>query len=183
MRHGWQVAALGVAVAATAMTAGCEQPARTAGSHQEAASDGTTSSPSAAQPAATSAPGTYGVPADPALPNPTDVATDSPVPAPPAQGADVVITYAGWTDATVGLEVGAYVTGVAESGGVCTLTLTSGSRTVSAQAAGEPDSSSTSCVNLSVPGRQLPSGTWTAVVSYVSSSTSGHSDSHVVVVP
>jgi hypothetical protein len=81
------------------------------------------------------------------------------------------------------VEVGAYLAGVAESGGTCTLTLTGVAGTATAQVTAEPDAASTSCPTLAVPGAELSSGTWSAVVSYASPSTSGTSDPVDVVVP
>jgi hypothetical protein len=95
----------------------------------------------------------------------------------------VVVTYSGWDDALAGVEVGAYAAGTAESGGTCTLTLTKGSDTASAEAPAEPDATSTSCPGLVVPGSKLSSGSWTAVVSYESRGTHGQSDPVKVVVP
>src|SRR3954452_13545606 len=160
MRHGWRVAGLGAALTAVSLTTGCGPVAR------DSAAASASSASAAASAAATAAPGTYGSPADPSLPNPTDVATDAPVPSPTADSAPVVITYSGWTNASVGVEVGAYVSGIAESGGSCTLTLTFGSRSASSRVAGEPDVSSTSCPNMAVAADELSAGTWSAVVSY-----------------
>lgn len=188
MRNGWRVAGLGAALTAVAMTTACGSSTET-----DAAASSASSASAAASAAATAAPGTYGAPVDPSLPNPTDVASDTPVPAPTAGAADptdpagaaaeVVITYSGWTDAPAGVEVGAYLAGVAESGGTCTLTLTSGAGSATAAVPGEPDAASTSCPNLTVPGTALSSGTWSAVVSYESPSTSGTSAPVEVVVP
>jgi hypothetical protein len=195
MRHGWRVATLGAALTAAAATAGC-------GSPDSPAAAAASSSAAALSSAAQAPPGTYGAPVDPSLPNPTDVATDPPVssaaPVPPAEtsaasaapdspagpaAATVVLTYAGWVDSPAGVQVGAYVAGVAESGRTCTLTLTSGSNSATAEVTGEPDVESTSCPNLTVPGSELASGTWTAVVGYSSPSVTGTSSSETVVVP
>jgi hypothetical protein len=117
------------------------------------------------------------------LPEPTDVATDPPAPATTPDSAAVVVTYSGWTEATAQVEVGAYVSGLAESGGTCTLTLTSGSRSARSEVTGEPDAASTSCPAMAVDGDELSAGTWRAVVRYESASTSGESDPVEVVVP
>ena len=178
MRHGWRVGGTAAALAMLAMTAACGSSSD--GSEAAAASSSVAAAASAG---ATAAPGSYGSPVDPSLPNPTGVATDSAAPTAATGSAAVVVTYSGWTDATVGVEVGAYVAGVAESGGTCTLSLTSGSRTARAEVSGEPDSSSTSCPNMAVEPDQLSSGTWSAVVSYESVTTSGESDPVEVVIP
>jgi hypothetical protein len=157
------------------------------------AAQSSASAVAAASAAATAKPGEYGSPVNPSLPNPTNVATDAPVTSQAgASGAgtpgsrtsvDVVVTYSGWDDALAGVEVGAYAAGTAESGGTCTLTLTKGSDTASAEAPAEPDATSTSCPGLVVPGSKLSSGSWTAVVSYESRGTHGQSDPVKVVVP
>lgn len=136
--------------------------------------------------AAEAAPGTYGAPVDPSLPNPTGVASDTPAPSAPSATADaaaVIVTYSGWVDTPAGVEVGAYLAGVAESGGTCTLTLTGSAGSATAEVTAEPDAASTSCPALAVPGSELSSGTWTAVVTYESPSTSGTSTPVPVVVP
>jgi len=175
MRHGWRATGVAAVLAALATAAGCSSAADPA---EEAAA-----SSSAAAAGATAAPGSYGSPVNPSLPNPTGVATDSPAPTATAGSAAVVVTYSGWADADAAVEVGAFVAGVAETGGTCTLTLTSSSRSARAQVSGEPDASSTSCPGMAVPGDELSSGTWSAVVSYESSTTTGQSDPVEVVVP
>jgi hypothetical protein len=207
MRHGWRVAGLGAALTAVSLTTGCGPFA------QDSAAASASSASAAASAAATAAPGTYGSPADPSLPNPTDVATDPPVSAasstsaassapstsvassaassPSASAtatarvgtAAVITTYSGWVASPAGVEVGAYVAGVAESGGTCTLTLTSGAGSATAEVPAEPDAASTSCPTLTVPGSKLSSGTWSAVVTYESPSISGKSAPVTVVVP
>ena len=178
MRHGWRATGVAAALAALATTAACGSS-----DPEEAAAASSSSAAAAASAAATAAPGSYGSPVNPSLPNPTGVATDSPAPTAGPESADVVITYSGWIDSSVAVEVGAYVAGVAESGGTCTLTLTSGSRSSRAQVSGEPDASSTSCPTMAVPGDELASGPWSAVISYESATTSGQSDPVEVVVP
>ena len=149
----------------------------------EAAGSGGTGSPPA-EPGTTQPPETYGAPVV-ERPEPSDVATDAPVEV--AQtGSDVPvhITYKGWEDATGSVEVGAYVEGLVEDGGTCTLILTQGGTEVTASASGLADASTTSCgAGLSVPGAELTPGTWTAVVDYESSTSSGSSDSVEVEVP
>ena len=179
MRHGWRATGAAAALAALATTAACSSSV----DPDEAAAASSSSAAAAASAAATAAPGSYGSPVNPSLPNPSGVATDSPAPTAGPESADVVVTYSGWTDADAAVEFGAYVAGVAENGGTCTLTLTTGSRSARAEVSGEPDASSTSCPTMAVPGDELASGTWSAVVSYQSSTTSGQSDPVEVVVP
>jgi hypothetical protein len=170
--------------------AGCSS---SSGSGTSTAAQSSASAVAAASAAATAKPGEYGSPVNPSLPNPTDVATDAPATTKAgASGAgtsrsessvDVVVTYSGWDDTLAGVEVGAYAAGIAESGGTCTLTLTSGADSATASAQAEPDAASTSCPGLVVPGSELSSGSWTAVVSYESRGTHGQSDPVEVVVP
>jgi hypothetical protein len=180
MRHGRRVAALGAAVLTVMTAVGCS-------SSSDDDVDASSSGSSSPLNAATAAPGTYGSPVDPSLPNPTGVATDAPATSTPGSAGiaqvEVVVTYSGWDDALGGVEVGAYVAGIAETGGTCTLTLTSVRNSATASTPGEPEASSTSCPGLVVPGSELSSGNWTAVVSYESPAAQGESDSVAVVVP
>jgi hypothetical protein len=176
MRNGRRAAAL-AAAALTVMTAAA------CGSSDDDADAQSAAQSSAAAAGSTAAPGTYGSPVDPSLPNPTGVATDAPATPAASDMVDVVVTYSGWDDALAGVDVGAYVSGIAETGGTCTLTLTAGGNSATASAPGEPEASSTSCPGLVVPGSELSSGNWTAVVSYESPTAQGESDSVAVVVP
>ncbi|MCZ2817089.1 hypothetical protein [Modestobacter sp. VKM Ac-2984] len=117
------------------------------------------------------------------MPNPTDVATDTPAITAPGETVPVVVTYSGWTDTSAAVEFGAYVAGIVEAGGTCTLTLTAGATTASAEVTAGPDASSTYCPTMAIPGAELAAGPWQAVVSYESSSTSGQSDPVTVTVP
>ena len=161
-------AAPGTAAAATGSTAG----ATTDGSHTTA-------------PASTSAaaPTEYGVPttAAPAA-DPTDVATDAPVT--PETGADVtvLITYADWNSSASVVEAAGYA-GVVESGGTCTLTLSGSGGTATTTVPAEADASTTVCGGLQVPRSQLAAGTWQAVLSYASATSTGSSDPVEVTVP
>jgi hypothetical protein len=94
-----------------------------------------------------------------------------------------MITYSGWEDSSGAVEVGALVPGLVESDGACTLTLTSGSASSSVTAKAEPDAASTSCPLLSVKRSKLAPGTWSAIVTYKSSASSGTSDAVQVTVP
>jgi hypothetical protein len=102
------------------------------------------------------------------------VATDAPV-AVTGGKVPVVVTYSGWNPAQRMVMVGGYAAGVVESKGVCTLTLTQGTRKVTAQSPAGPDASTTACDALSVPGTKLAPGSWRAVLSYASPSSSGTS--------
>ena len=99
------------------------------------------------------------------------VATDEPVVVTGAE-VPVTVTFYGWNPDAQVVEVGGYVTGVVEDGGVCTLTLTKGGRTVTGSTNALPDASTTACGAVTVPGDQVSAGTWQAVLSY---SSAGHS--------
>jgi hypothetical protein len=133
--------------------------------------------------AATAKPGTYGQPANPSLPNPTAVATDAPVSKPAGTPLSLVVTYAGWQDNSQSVEAAGYVGGIAESHGTCTLTLTQAGRSATATRSGLANGSSTGCPVLRVPRAQLNSGTWTAVLTYQSPTSTAESDKVEVRVP
>ena len=67
-------------------------------------------------------------------------------------------------------EVKAYVQGVFEEGGKCTLIATKGSQTVSGSSSGLENVSYTSCIPISV---SLPPGSWSITVSYSSATADG----------
>jgi hypothetical protein len=103
------------------------------------------------------------------------VATDTPVVVTTKQ-VPVVVTYYGWNPTAKDVEVGGYVEGVVEDGGVCTLTLTKGGASVTATADASADASTTACGGVTVPGSQVSAGTWKAVLSYSSAGHAGTSD-------
>lgn len=115
-------------------------------------------------------------------PAPTAVATDAPR---PATGRDVAVTvtYSGWDDRAADVEVDGFVTGVVEQGGTCTLTLTSGSSTVTEQHPAHADASTTQCGTVTVPGSRLAPGSWRAVLGYSSATSNGTSAPVPVTVP
>ena len=141
------------------------------------------SADSEAAPSAAASDPVYGVPADPDMPNPTDVATDPAVTVGPTADGSVRLTYAEWDAATTAVVAGAILPGVVESDGTCTLTLTKDGASAEGSVPANPDASSMSCGGLSVAGAALSSGTWTAVVTYRSSASSGSSEPTQVVVP
>jgi hypothetical protein len=114
---------------------------------------------------------------------PSAVATDAPVTLAPQPKATLVVTYSGWDEATKSVQASGYLPGAAEDGGTCTLTLTRGGTTVTGTVAGTANVTNTSCGGLIVPGSRLSSGTWSAVVSYRSSTSSGSSAPVQVTVP
>ncbi|MGY1632318.1 hypothetical protein ACI784_11500 [Geodermatophilus sp. SYSU D01186] len=87
-----------------------------------------------------------------------------------AAPVDVVITLAEWVPGG-GAEVAGYVSGVVESDGECTLALErDGVRLETTQAA-TADATTTACGWLTIDDPQVTSGTWTATLSYQSSTT------------
>jgi hypothetical protein len=104
------------------------------------------------------------------------VATDTPVVV-TTSTAPVVMTYSGWNASAKQAMAGGYVTGVIEDGGTCTLTLTHAGVSVSAQGPARPDAATTACGGLSIPGSKLSAGTWKAVLSYSSKTSTGSSSS------
>jgi hypothetical protein len=103
------------------------------------------------------------------------VATDQPA---AAEGGDVLVevTFAGWNPADREAEIGGFVSGVVEDGGTCTLTLSKGGETVSAEAEGMADASTTSCGEVAVGADRLSAGTWEAVLSYASATSAGSAE-------
>ena len=102
------------------------------------------------------------------------VATDTPVVA-PSTTVSVVVTYSGWNASLKQAMAGGYVNGVIESGGTCTLTLSKAGVQVTAQGQARPDAATTACGGLTVPGAKLGAGTWQAVLSYTSATSTGSS--------
>jgi hypothetical protein len=107
------------------------------------------------------------------------VATDTPVAATTSTSTSttvpVVVTYSGWNASLKQAIAGGYVNGVIESGGTCTLTLSKAGVQVTAQGQARPDAATTACGGLTVPGAKLGAGTWKAVLSYTSATSTGSS--------
>ncbi|MCO7221584.1 hypothetical protein [Klenkia sp. PcliD-1-E] len=180
-------ARVGLGAAALALCAGCgsaDRPTDPAAAATSSAVAATSSAAAALSSAAQASPGAYGTPVDPGLPNPTSVATDSPAPAPTGATVDVVVTYADWDATTASIEAGAFVQGIVESGGTCTVTASRpGAAAVTASVPGEPDAGSTTCPGLLLSGGGLGSGSWSVVVDYSSATAQGRSTATTVVVP
>ncbi|PFG32528.1 hypothetical protein [Sanguibacter antarcticus] len=121
-------------------------------------------------------------PSEPAVTNGPDTEPTAQPTKPPGGTVNVVTTYASWAPETNGVEVGAYAATI-ESAGTCTLTLTSGSTVRTATLDALVDVSTMSCGGFLIPGAELSTGTWTAVVTYSSAASSGKSDPVEVVVP
>ena len=176
MTHDKGAAALWSAGALVLLTVtACSAPA-------EHSASSTTAAPRTSATAGLS-PGEYGAPVDPSAPNPTGVATDVPATNSARPDASIFITYSGWDAGNRVVEVDGYVQQVVEDGGTCTLTLTKGGASATASRPATADVSSTSCGALTVPADQLSSGTWSAVVSYASSTSQGSSAPLDVQVP
>lgn len=89
--------------------------------------------------------------------------------------ADVVVTFGLYDPSSSTLTVAGYVGNAVEDGGICTLTLTRGTEVVSATATGMADARTTSCGAISIDRSSLSAGTWSAVLRYASTTTSGES--------
>lgn len=96
--------------------------------------------------------------------DPEDVATDTATPS----AAALVITYSEADAAGDAVMVGAYVAGLIEDGGRCTMTLTLDGASVSTGTDGVADVGTTSCGQMSAPLAELSPGTWTVDVTYSS---------------
>ncbi len=100
----------------------------------------------------------------------------------PGTDAAVFISFGGYSS-SAGVEVAGYVADRVEAGGTCVLTLTEGRQALSVSAAAIPDARTTVCGTLTVPGEQVPAGTWEAVLSYRSAHAAGSSEPLQVEVP
>jgi hypothetical protein len=114
-------------------------------------------------------------------PEPARVATDAPVKRRSGQ-VDVLLTYAGFDQATGTVQAAGFVAGVLEDGGTCTLTLTKGGQEVTATSPASADATTTMCGLLETPPG-LAAGTWDAVLTYASAAADGESRSTEVSVP
>jgi hypothetical protein len=114
---------------------------------------------------------------------PTAVATDpAPSVGPTTDGA-LQVTFAAWDDAAGGVAVDGFLPAVVEETGTCTLTLTKDGDTATASVPGTASASTTACGGAVVPGSQLSTGTWTAVLTYRSPTSTGSSAPIEVAVP
>jgi hypothetical protein len=95
----------------------------------------------------------------------------------------VGLGYSDWDAAGKRVEAAGFVSGVVESGGTCTFSMTDGTRTVQATSTGQADATTTNCGSLMIPGAQVPAGRWTATLSYRSNAAHGTSPAATVTVP
>ena len=101
-----------------------------------------------------------------------DQQNQSPEPTTGKKSVTPVIVDASQYDNVV--EVRAYVPGVIEDGGTCTVTLTKGSLNVTKQSTGEKDATTTRCTNMTIPRSEFKDyGKWNVSLSYSSSTTQG----------
>lgn len=90
-----------------------------------------------------------------------------------------VITYAGQYGSKV--EVGGYINGVFENGGICTVTFTKNGAVITKTSQGVGDVRTTSCPTLTAEASELsPKGAWEAVLSYDSPTAFGKSVSRTI---
>jgi predicted component of type VI protein secretion system len=160
-------------------------PTPSASPSPSAATPTRSAAPSA--PAATPSPTPTPTPTPTATSEPTPSATPTPTPtptptAPSRTSADVELSYLAFNAGSGAVEASGYAT-VYEDGGTCTLVLTKDGATARGVIDGLPDVATTSCGGLEVPGSQLSSGTWRAVLEYESPTTVGRSEAREVVVP
>lgn len=114
---------------------------------------------------------------------PTDVATDPAPSVGPVQGAYIQVSYAAWDETAGGVTVEGFVPSVVESTGTCTLALTKDGDTVTTSVPGTPSASTTSCGGAVVPASELSAGTWTAVLTYESPTSTASAEPVEVTVP
>jgi hypothetical protein len=88
------------------------------------------------------------------------------------------ITYAGVYGNSI--EVGAFVNGIFEDGGKCTLVLQKGSSRLTTTVTAVKGSNNVSCPVMSVPRSSIQTGSWQATVSYSSSAAEGQSSPQTV---
>jgi len=88
----------------------------------------------------------------------------------------VAVTYSSVTGNN--FEIRSFVSGVVENGGTCTATLSQGSQVVTQASSGTINSSTTQCGTIDIPMSKFSSaGSWSLVVTYKSSTSSGTSGS------
>lgn len=105
--------------------------------------------------------------------------SDNSQPASGTKTVQPVITYAAQSGNQI--EVDTFVSGVVEDGGTCTLKLTQGGTTVTKTTQGVRNATTTACPAFFVNRSELSaSGTWTAVVSYSSTTAQGSSSAKTI---
>ncbi len=102
-------------------------------------------------------------------------------PTPPSTSSNVTPIISSANDLGDSIEVRAYIPGIVEASGTCTLTLTKDSQQVTATSAGVDNVSQTICTPLYVNQSELSLGTWSVTVSYKSAKSAGTSTQKSVV--
>lgn len=129
----------------------------------------------------TSAPPTTAAPVGPG--QPTTDAPAAPEPGTTPVAVTPFVTFDQWTAAGSTLTVGATVPEVVEQGGVCTLTATRGTATVSGSFTALPSASSTDCGSMALSSPSFSAGTWTVSVAYASPTAAGTLSDYEVTIP
>lgn len=182
------IAVLGIALAASACSGepDAEVSPSVSASPSASPSASVTASPEPSPPSAEPTPApsaSAGVPASPE-PDPNeqddDVARDDEAPAPPrgsdSQPTEVSVRPTNWGADGADFTAGAVVDVVTEDG-QCTMTLTSGSRTLEATGPAARSAASTSCgEGLAVPLREVEGRTWSMRISFQAPGYTGASD-------
>lgn len=138
---------------------------------------------SATGPAPTTDSTTVSVPSSTVSTTPVTIpASSSAAATPPPSASAVVISYSGWDATDQQAQASAFVQSVVTDNGQCTLTLTQGTSVRTVSKAATPDVSTTQCGTMSIARAQLAPGTWNAVVTFSSASTSGTSAPFSIVV-
>lgn len=111
-----------------------------------------------------------------------------PVPADPEPvvtggAVSVMVTHGGWVPPDGPVEVDGFVTGVVEDGGTCRVTLTRDGEELTAEGVGAADATTTICPSVSLGDAELAAGTWQAVLSYSSPTSTGASAPMEILVP
>lgn len=162
-------------------------PLRPSGGAEAAGSGPTPAGSATPAPTRASGPSTAPVPSTPVhqVHEPTGTATAATDSRPPATGGEVAVsvTYADWEPTDSVVEVGGFVSGVIESGGICRVTLTRMGTVVTAERAAEADVGTTSCGSTRIADPRLTPGTWTMVLSYRSSTSTGTAHPVTIEVP
>jgi len=86
-----------------------------------------------------------------------------------------LITYSGFDPAGPVVEVSAFVPGIAETDGQCSVTVTNGSETATGSGPARPDVAATQCGSIYATLPSGATGDWIAVVTYSSSTSVGSS--------
>lgn len=115
--------------------------------------------------------------------SPSTVPSESSSPTPTKDLNPATVSFIDYGTDSSSIYVIAEITNVAENGGQCTLTFTSGSTTKTLAVKAEENASSTQCYPIYLPLTGLPKGVAKITVSYESPEYRGVSDSAEVTVP